>query len=82
MDALGHDPVGLGHLGDLREHVALAVRLGPAAPGCLQLPGMLLHRGELVVGPALGPRLERGAAPGGLLRVGHGVASPFKVRGR
>ncbi|CAG7657922.1 hypothetical protein SBRY_90085 [Actinacidiphila bryophytorum] len=52
VDALGHDPVRVLHLGDLREHVPLRlrrlVRTRATASGRLQLLSVLLHRGPLL----------------------------------
>src|SRR5580765_7886305 len=45
MDALGHRPISLRHLGDLRAHVALSLLL---ARGGLQLTGALPHRGPFL----------------------------------
>src|SRR5262245_66680648 len=45
MDLLGEDAVRLGHLRDLREHVAFRLLLGR---GGLQLAGAFPHRGALL----------------------------------
>src|SRR5215212_5926632 len=69
VEALGHGAIRLGHLGDLRQHVALPVRLAgarAAARSRLQLPGALPYRGSFLLRESLG-RLS-GGARSGLLR--------------
>ena len=55
MEPLGHGAIRFRHLGDLREHGALPVRLVLArARFRLQLLGALLHRGPFLVRESLG----------------------------
>src|SRR5438876_1097064 len=74
MEPLGHGAIRFLHRGDLREHVAFPVRLvllpaRAAARVRLQLLGALLHRGSFLVRESVGLLVDRGGAPGGLLRV-------------
>src|SRR5439155_6052238 len=61
MEPLRHGAIRFRHLGDLREHGALPVRLG-----LLQLLGPLLHRGALLARESLGLLAGRAGALGGL----------------
>jgi hypothetical protein len=67
MEPLGHGAIRFRRLGDLREHIAVPVRLARArARGRLQLLGALPHCGSFLVRESLG-RLAGGSL-GGLLR--------------
>jgi hypothetical protein len=54
MNPLGHGAIRFRHLGDLREHVAFAVRRAAPARGRLLLAGAFLHRGLFLVRERLG----------------------------
>src|SRR5437763_926931 len=72
MEPLGHGAIRSLHLGDLREHIALAVRLaraGAAAPLRLQLPDTLLHRSPFLGRESFRLLAWRGSARGALLGV-------------
>jgi hypothetical protein len=69
MEPLRHGAVRLLHRGDLREHVALPVRLALLrACGRVQLLGAFLHYGSFLVRESLGILVGRIGALGGLLR--------------
>src|SRR5437763_17098992 len=72
MEPLGHGAIRSLHLGDLREHIALAVRLaraGAAEPLRLQLLDTLLHRSPFLGRESLRLLAWRGDERGALLGV-------------
>src|SRR5918992_4936450 len=74
VDPLGHGPIRCRHLGDLREHVALTIRLVRAlAPTSCRLPLLdcLLQGGQLLLAECAGRCRGRTGALGRLLRVVH-----------
>jgi hypothetical protein len=79
MDPFGDGAIRVRHLGDLRQHVGLAVRLGAALGGLLLLLGVLHHRGPFFVRPDLGR--PGGGAPARRLRVFHDRPHPCGLFG-
>src|SRR5215467_1777222 len=84
MEPLTQGAVRFRQPGDLREHLALPIRLlaRPTARGHLLLLDAVLHRGPFLVRESLEPLFGRGGALGGLLRVLHlEVSSPVSIDG-